>query len=120
MKKFIAQQDLNAENRYIPPIVQPLTVACSRKKLRLSARAGRIELRVLSGGKRLPATVFEKNKRPGGMLVYGIPSYKLEKNVVDAEIEVLREMGVEIRCGVEVGKISRSTSCAGRATRPST
>ena len=38
------------------------------------------------------------------MLVYGIPSYKLEKNVVDAEIEVLREMGVEIRCGVEVGK----------------
>lgn len=48
--------------------------------------------------------MFEKNKRPGGMLVYGIPSYKLEKNVVDAEIEVLREMGVEIRCGVEVGK----------------
>ena len=39
VKKFIAQQDLNAENRYIPPIVQPLTVACSRKKLRLSARA---------------------------------------------------------------------------------
>ena len=38
------------------------------------------------------------------MLVYGIPSYKLEKDVVDAEIEVLRQMGVDIRCGVEVGR----------------
>lgn len=38
------------------------------------------------------------------MLVYGIPSFKLEKNVVDAEIEVMRELGVDIKCGVEVGK----------------
>ena len=49
-------------------------------------------------------TVFEKNARPGGMLVYGIPSFKLEKDIVAAEIDVLREMGVEIKCGVEVGK----------------
>ena len=49
-------------------------------------------------------TVFEKNEKPGGMLVYGIPSYKLEKDVVAAEIDVIREMGVDIRCGVEVGK----------------
>ena len=49
-------------------------------------------------------TVFEKNKKPGGMMVYGIPSFKLEKNVVEAEIDVIKEMGVEIRCGVEVGK----------------
>lgn len=49
-------------------------------------------------------TVFEKNARPGGMLVYGIPSYKLEKDVVAAEIDVIRAMGVDIRCGVEVGR----------------
>ena len=49
-------------------------------------------------------TVFEKNERPGGMLRYGIPSFKLEKNVIDAEIDILRELGVDIRCGVEVGK----------------
>lgn len=48
--------------------------------------------------------MFEKNDRPGGMLVYGIPSFKLEKDVVDAEIEIIRELGVEIKCGVEVGK----------------
>ena len=49
--------------------------------------------------------VFEKNEKPGGMLVYGIPSFKLEKDVVDAEIEIIRQMGVEIRCGIE-GAIS--------------
>ena len=48
--------------------------------------------------------MFEKNQKPGGMLTYGIPSYKLEKDVVEAEIDILRELGVEIRCGVEVGK----------------
>ena len=49
-------------------------------------------------------TVFEKNKEPGGMVVYGIPSFVMEKNIVQAEIDVLRAMGVEIKCGVEVGK----------------
>ena len=38
------------------------------------------------------------------MMTYGIPAYKLAKDVVDAEIDVLREMGVEIRCGIEVGR----------------
>ena len=49
-------------------------------------------------------TVFEKNPLPGGMLVYGIPQFVLEKDVVAAEIDVMREMGVDIKCGVEVGK----------------
>ena len=49
-------------------------------------------------------TVFEKNPLPGGRRRYGIPSYKLEKNVIDAEIDVLLKLGVEIKCGVEVGK----------------
>ena len=51
-----------------------------------------------------PVTVFEKEKAPGGMLTYGIPSFRLEKDVLDAEIDVLRQMGVEFECGVEVGK----------------
>ena len=49
-------------------------------------------------------TVFEKNQKAGGMLVYGIPSFKLEKDVVQAEIDIIKEMGVEIRTGVEVGR----------------
>ena len=49
-------------------------------------------------------TVFEKNAKPGGMMTYGIPSFKLEKDVIDAEIDVIRALGADIRCGVEVGK----------------
>ena len=49
-------------------------------------------------------TVFDKNPAPGGMLTLGIPNFRLEKDVVNAEIDVLREMGVEFKCGVEVGK----------------
>ena len=48
--------------------------------------------------------MFEKNDRAGGMLTYGIPSYKLEKDVIDAEIEIIKQLGAEIKCGVEVGK----------------
>lgn len=48
-------------------------------------------------------TVFEKNEKPGGMMIYGIPSFKLEKDVVEAEIDILREMGVEFQCGMNVG-----------------
>ena len=51
-----------------------------------------------------PVTVFEKEPVPGGMLTLGIPTFRLEKDVVNAEIDVLRELGVEFRCGVEVGK----------------
>ena len=46
--------------------------------------------------------VFEKNERPGGMLTYGIPSFKLQKDVIEAEVEIIRLMGAEFRYGVEV------------------
>ena len=51
-----------------------------------------------------PVTVFEKESRPGGMLLNGIPNFRLEKNVLEKEIEIIEKMGAEIRCGVEVGK----------------
>ncbi|GKI15986.1 pyridine nucleotide-disulfide oxidoreductase [Oscillospiraceae bacterium] len=49
-------------------------------------------------------TVFEKEEKLGGMLTLGIPSFRLEKDVVEAEIDVLRRMGVEFKTGVEVGR----------------
>ena len=105
VKKFIAQRDLEADTRYVPPVVQPSNRGPFSQKIAIigGGPAGLSCAFYLAEKGYLP-TVFEKNKKPGGMLVYGIPSYKLEKDVVEAEIEVIRQMGVEIRCGVEVGK----------------
>lgn len=105
VKKFIARQDLDAKNRYIPPIIPPTTGRLFTEKIAIigGGPAG-LSCAFYLAEKGYHPVVFEKNERPGGMLVYGIPSFKLEKEVVDAEIEIIRQMGVEIRCGVEVGK----------------
>ena len=106
VKKYIAELDLKAETRYIPEI----------KSEKRYGRFDDVKVAVIGAG---PAglscayylalmgyypTVFEKNKHPGGMMRYGIPEYKLGKKVINAEIEVLKELGVQIRCGVEIGK----------------
>ena len=51
-----------------------------------------------------PVTVFDKAPVPGGMLTTGLPNFRLEKDVINGEIEILKKMGVEFRCSVEVGK----------------
>lgn len=105
VKKFIAKQDLTAENRYIPPIIPPTTGRLFEEKIAVigGGPAG-LSCAFYLAEKGYKPTVFEKNEKPGGMLVYGIPSFKLEKDVVEAEIDVMRQMGVEIKCGIEVGK----------------
>ena len=106
VKKFLAEQDLHAETRYIPPVV----VASSRlsgweqKIAIIGAGPAGLSAAYYLATRGYKPTVFEKSARPGGMMTYGIPSFKLEKTIIDAEIQVLRELGVEIRCGVEVGK----------------
>lgn len=105
VKKFIARQDLDADVRYIPPIIPPTTGRLFEEKIAIiGAGPAGLSCAFYLAEKGYRPVVFEKNEKPGGMLVYGIPSFKLEKDVVDAEIEVIRQMGVEIRCGVEVGK----------------
>ena len=106
VKKFIAEKDLHAETRFVPEVN-----ICSNVQERWEEK-----IAIIGGG---PAglscayylatmgynpTVFEKNEQPGGMLRYGIPSYKLDKAVINAEIDIMREIGVEIKCGIEVGK----------------
>lgn len=105
VKKFIAQKDLDAATRYVPPIQPPSNRGGFDDKIAIvGAGPAGLSCAFFLAKKGYKPTVFEKNARPGGMLVYGIPSYKLEKDVVDAEIDVLRQMGVEIRCNVEVGR----------------
>ena len=105
VKKFIAQKDLEAEERYVPEIVVASNKGRWKEKIAIigAGPAGLSAAFYLAQMGYYP-TVFEKNEKPGGMLTYGIPSYKLEKDVIEAEIDIMREMGVDIRTGVEVGK----------------
>lgn len=49
-------------------------------------------------------TVFEELNKPGGMLYWGIPSYRLPRNILDGEIDDIRKLGVEIRLNTRIGK----------------
>lgn len=104
IKKFIAEQELHADKRYIPEMLNASGKPHNEKIAVIGAGPAGMSAAFYLQKQGYPVTVFERQKSPGGMLVYGIPSFRLEKEVINAEIEVLREMGVEFKCGVEVGK----------------
>ena len=106
VKKFIAEQDLHAETRFIPEvnICSNVQDHWEEKIAVIGAGPAGLTCAYYLATMGYKPTVFEKNPQPGGMLRYGIPSYKLEKDVIDAEIDIMRQIGVEIRTGIEVGK----------------
>ncbi len=107
VKKFIAEQDLRAETRYIPPVVIPASIHMDHFSEKIAIIGGGpagLSAAFYLAERGYRPTVFEKAEKPGGMLQYGVPSYKLGKDVVEAEIDVMRQMGVEIKTGVEVGR----------------
>ena len=105
VKRFIAQQDLDAATRFVPEKVIPKVDGAFDQQIAIigGGPAG-LSCAYYLAEKGYRPTVFEKEHRLGGMLENGLPSFRLEKDVVQAEIDVLREMGVQFRCGVEVGK----------------
>ncbi len=104
IKKFIAWQEIDSDSRYIPQMLNQDNVPFTQKIAVIGAGPAGMSAAFYLAQKGYPVTVFEKEKRPGGMLMNGIPSFRLEKNVIEAEIDVLRQMGVDFRCGVEVGR----------------
>jgi len=106
VKKFLAERDLDAATRYIPkPVVASSRYTEWKDKIAIiGAGPAGLSCAFYLAMRGYKPTVFEKNTEAGGMLRYGIPSYKLGKKVLAAEIDVMREMGVEIKTGVEVGK----------------
>ncbi len=100
IKKFIAEQDLNAEHRFVPRIKHDYD-----KNIAIvgSGPAG-LSCAYYLAVEGYKVTVFEKEKTLGGMLTLGIPNFRLDKDVINAEIDVLKDLGVEFQTGVEVGK----------------
>lgn len=101
VKKFIAELELDREKRFVPKKLHDFS---DKKIAVIGAGPAGLSCAYFLAKDNYSVTVFEKNEQPGGMLVYGIPSFRLEKSVVEAEIAVLEELGVEFKCGVEVGK----------------
>ena len=101
VKKFIAEQELNKKTRFVP---KKLHTYGGKVAIIGAGPAGLSCAYYLAAEGHTDVTVFDRNAKPGGMLTYGIPSFRLEKDVVDAEIDVLRELGVEFRMGVDVGR----------------
>ncbi len=104
IKKFIAEQELHADKRYVPKMLNQRNIPFTEKIAVIGAGPSGMACAYYLAEKGYPVTVFDRNPVPGGMLMLGIPSFRLEKEVVNAEIEILREMGVEFRRSVEVGK----------------
>ena len=103
IKKFIAEKDLNAETRFVPKMVNQIGKPYPQKIAVIGAGPAGLSCAYYLAVKGYPVTVFEREKILGGMLTMGIPSFRLERDVVNAEIDVLRELGVEFKTGVEVG-----------------
>lgn len=105
VKKFIADLDLNAEDRFVPEkVVQSVHGSFDDKIAIIGGGPAGLTAAYYLAQMGYKPTVFEKNPLPGGMLTYGIPSYKLEKDVIAAEIDIIKALGAEIKCGIEVGK----------------
>ena len=101
VKRFIADRELERDKRFVP---EKLFDFSDKKVAVIGAGPAGLSCAYYLACDNYRVTVFDKNELPGGMLRYGIPSFRLEKPVLDAEIDVLKELGVVFRCGVEVGK----------------
>ena len=104
IKKFIAEKDLEAKHRFVPKMVNQIGKPYPEKIAVIGAGPAGLSCAYYLAVKGYPVTVYEKEKALGGMLTMGIPSFRLERDVINAEIDVLRELGVEFKTGVEVGK----------------
>ena len=104
IKKFIAEKDLSSETRFVPKMLNQTGRPYEEKIAIIGAGPAGLSCAYYLAVKGYPVTVFEKEQMLGGMLTMGIPSFRLDRAVVNAEIDVLRELGVQFRTGVEVGK----------------
>lgn len=105
VKRFVAELDLNSETRYIPkPIVPTLKGKFDEKIAIIGAGPAGLSCAYYLALMGYKPTVFEREEKPGGMLMYGIPNFKLDKKLIEAEVDIIKQMGVEFKFGVDVGE----------------
>ncbi len=100
IKRFVADLDLNADERYVPEIEEQKEAQVA---IVGSGPAG-LSCAYYLAREGYQVTMFEKESILGGMMTLGIPSYRLPRDVVEAEIGVIRGMGVTIKTGIEIGQ----------------
>lgn len=101
IKKFIADKDKNSSDRFVPTKKHDYT---SKHIAVIGSGPAGLSAAYYLAVDGYDVTVFEKEDKLGGMMTLGIPSFRLEKEVVEAEIDILRELGVKFVTGVEIGK----------------
>jgi NADPH-dependent glutamate synthase beta subunit-like oxidoreductase/NAD-dependent dihydropyrimidine dehydrogenase PreA subunit len=101
IKKFIAEQDLLEETRYVPEIKHDYK---DKHIAIIGGGPSGLSCAYYLAVEGYKVTVFEKEKILGGMLQFGIPAFRLQKNVIQAEIDILRALGVEFQMGINVGE----------------
>ena len=105
IKKFLAYRELDNGLNYLPDCTNDVGEQWDDYKIAvIGAGPAGLTAAYYLRTRGYPVTVFERESRPGGMLLNGIPSFRLEKGIIEKEIDIIREMGADIKCGVEVGK----------------
>jgi formate dehydrogenase beta subunit len=101
LKRFVA--DYEIEKRHIPPLSSAPEEKEDKVAIIGAGPAG-LSCAYYLALKGYPVTIFERFPESGGMAAWGIPDYRLPRDILRREVEIVRSMGVEIRYGVHVGK----------------
>jgi len=101
LKRFVADQELSSQKQPAYPIISSET---TDKVAIVGAGPAGLTCAYHLARKGHPVTIFEKQPVMGGMMALGIPEYRLPQDIVHAEIEAIKKLGVEIKTSLEIGK----------------
>jgi NADPH-dependent glutamate synthase beta subunit-like oxidoreductase len=101
LKRFVADQELSNQKQPVYPIVSSETTG---KVAIVGAGPAGLTCAYHLARKGHPVTIFEKQPVAGGMMAIGIPEYRLPQDIVQAEIEAIKKLGVDIKTSLEIGK----------------
>jgi len=99
LKRFAAEQDLRSEEHYLPEVAPDTGYEVAIVGAGPAGLSAAYYLRQQGH----QVTIYEAHEKPGGMLRYGIPSYRLPHEDLDAEIRAITDLGIDIQCNTRLG-----------------